>query len=350
MLEILRAHRARYPRMEPRDAVKLLYQRAFGPGHLVADRGDALDALREEIAWVPKDPAAPLFEPIGADLARMHLASPLLPPLSTIAGMFFATAKRPIRGCFQEELDQLVAAWPECAPFVRAYRAQGCPPLSHSEAFRAAYAPAYRVVDAKYERFLEAFRRIDALSGKPRVLVAIDGRCGSGKSSLSRLIRPVYGATVVHMDDFFLTEAQKAAGVEAPIANIDGERLMTALKPLAAGEPFEFRPYDCVAGEFRPPKRVSPARVAVVEGSYCLHPALALPYDLKIFLTVDPETQKARLAVRNPDLYDRFLAEWIPQEEAYFSAYAVQQGCLTLDGRDLDERDACARRGEGADA
>ncbi len=340
MLDILRAHRSRYPLMEPQDAVKLIYQRAFGPGHMVASRESALSRLEEETALVPKDPAAALFEPIGAGLARMRLASPEFPSLPTAAGMFYASTRMPREDCFQNELDALSAAWPEAAAFVASYRAMGCPPVHHSEVFRRAYRPAYRVVLAKLQRLMPVFRAVDALSDRPRVLIAIDGRCGSGKSSLSQLIASVYGAMVLHMDDFFLTEAQKAAGVRAPVANIDGARLMAALRPLAAGEPFEFRPYNCLTGEYLPPRRINPTRVSVVEGSYCLHPEIRLNYDLKLFLSVDPDTQKARLKARNPELYDRFLADWIPQEEAYFKAFGIPGLCLTADGRALSDEEA----------
>jgi uridine kinase len=112
---------------------------------------------------------------------------------------------------------------------------------------------------------------------------------------------------------------------------------MAALTPLSKGEPFEFRPYDCLTGEFLPPRFIRPGRMAIVEGSYCLHPSIRLDYDVKIFLTVDYETQLARIKVRNPDLYDRFVAEWIPNEEKYFKAFGIQQECLTADGRALSE-------------
>lgn len=340
MLETLRAHRARYPLMTPQDAVKLIYQRAFGPGHLIRSREDALDLLREEASRTPKDAAAPLFEAIGGGLVRMHLSSPDFPRLETAAGMFFASASRREGQDFQMELDALVEAWPECAAYVAHYRKMGCPPVSHSEAYRAAYYPAYRVVLAKFQRLIEVFRRIDALlAQKPSVLVAIDGRCGSGKSSLAALIASVYGAMVLHMDDFFQTEAQKAAGEEPAVANIDGARLRSALAPLKEGIPFEIRPYDCLTGEFLPPRRLSPARVRVVEGSYCLHPSIALDYDLKVFMTVDAETQRARIAVRNSTLYDRFVAEWIPNEEAYFRAFRVAESCLRVNGLALGEHD-----------
>jgi uridine kinase len=338
MLEILRALRARYPLMEPQDAVKFLYQRAFGTSHMIESRESALIRLREEMRGIEKDPSIPLFEPLGAGLTRMNLASPEFPELSTAAGMFYASVRMPMNECFERELDELVRLWPECAPFVSAYRANGCPPPGHSEAYRAAYRPAYRVVLSKFQRLITVFRRIDALADRPSILIAIDGRCAAGKSSLSQLIASVYGAMVLHMDDFFQTEAQKAAERSA-VANIDVKRLTTALRPFAAGEPFAFRPYNCLTGEFLSPRQVNPSRVRVVEGSYCLHPAIRLDYDLAIFMTVDPDTQKARLRVRNPELYDRFVAEWVPQEEAYFSAHNVSDGCLIADGRALDERD-----------
>jgi uridine kinase len=276
-------------------------------------------------------------------MARMNLASPEFPRPETAAGMFFASAKMPSRGAFDRELDAIARAWPECQPYVAAYRAKGRPALHHTDAYRAAYHPAYRVVSAKFQRLIEVFRRIDALAENSRLLIAIDGRCGSGKSSLAQLIASVYGAMVVHMDDFFQTERQKAADERAVVANIDGARLMAALNPLSRGEPFEIRPYDCLTDEFLPPRLLRPGRVNVVEGSYCLHPAIRLDYGLKIFLTVDPETQKARLKARNPELYDRFVAEWIPQEEAYFKAYGIEGGCLTVDGRALSEPEDEAR-------
>jgi uridine kinase len=337
MLEIVRAHRARYPLMEPQDAVKLLYQRAFGPGHMIESRECALERLQAELGGVRKDPSIPLFEPLGAGLVRMNLASPAFPRPETAAGLFFASEKMSERDVFRRELDALVRSWPESGPYVASYRAKGCPQPGHSEVYRAAYHPAYRVVSAKFQRLIEVFKRIDEFSDAPHLLIAIDGRCGAGKTSLSRLIASVYGAMVLHMDDFFQTEEQKSAGERAPVANIDGARLMAALKPLSRGEAFEFRSYNCLTGEFLPPRLVRPGRMSVVEGSYCLHPEIRLDYDLRIFLTVDPETQKARLKVRNPELYDRFIEAWIPQEETYFKAYNIAEGCLMVDGRALSE-------------
>ena len=67
-------HFSRYPAMEPRDGVKLVYQSAFGPGHLIRDRDAALAFLRRELEGVlPGE--GPLYEPIGGGYARLHLAA-----------------------------------------------------------------------------------------------------------------------------------------------------------------------------------------------------------------------------------------------------------------------------------
>ena len=45
--DILAEHFERYPLMVPQDAVKLIYQRVFGPGHLIRDPEAALRAIGE---------------------------------------------------------------------------------------------------------------------------------------------------------------------------------------------------------------------------------------------------------------------------------------------------------------
>ena len=55
----LHDHGTRYPRMEPRDAVKLAYQSEFAGGHLIRDRRESLARLKTELAGVRPRPGAP---------------------------------------------------------------------------------------------------------------------------------------------------------------------------------------------------------------------------------------------------------------------------------------------------
>ena len=64
---------------------------------------------------------------------------------------------------------------------------------------------------------------------------------------------------------------------------------------------------------------VLPARpLTVVEGSYSQHPLLAARYDLRIFLTCDPEEQRRRLERREGGHFPAYQSRWIPMEERYF--------------------------------
>lgn len=59
------------------------------------------------------------------------------------------------------------------------------------------------------------------------VLVALDGRCGSGKTTLAaQLARQFPQSITVHTDDFYLPPASRVANWEQiPCANMDLERL-----------------------------------------------------------------------------------------------------------------------------
>ena len=72
---ILIAHARRYPLMQPRDAVKLIYQNEFGGGHLIRDEEACLNYLRREYADLEKDPTAPMYEDIGNGIVRVNLAA-----------------------------------------------------------------------------------------------------------------------------------------------------------------------------------------------------------------------------------------------------------------------------------
>ena len=112
MEHILLTHFARYPKMTPQDAVKLLYQSAFGPGHLIADQGYALRRLEEELAATPAAPGD-LLEDIGGGFARLHLgaAKGQFLPVSDVFQRFLAasTAKNGGKSAFEAGLSLLEA-------------------------------------------------------------------------------------------------------------------------------------------------------------------------------------------------------------------------------------------------
>ena len=154
---ILIAHARRYPLMQPRDAVKLIYQNEFGGGHLIRDEEACLNYLRREYATLEKDPTAPLYEDIGNGIIRVNLAALREEDLEQLGKAFIDSAAKhkgtldsflnklevlqtlTTEGVFAFDLDALNI-------YLSEYEAAGYPAVSHSPEYRQAYKPAYRII------------------------------------------------------------------------------------------------------------------------------------------------------------------------------------------------------------
>ena len=338
MRAVLCGHAARYTALQPQDALKLVYQSEYGAGHLVSRAASALSALRDEYEQIKQsDPIPP--EPIGNGLGRIHLAGLEASGWSLEAlNTLFVHGANTHRGT-PEGLRRRLRVLRECAeeglmPFsaetlgacLADWEAAGRPLVRHSTRYRVAYHPAYRVVPIAFWPLLDAL----AKRRGQRTVLAIDGNSGAGKSSLATLLQAVFGAAVLHMDDFFLPAERKTAErLAEPGGNVDYERVrLELIEPLLAGRAPLYRPYNCQTGSLQAPVQCPDAWLTVVEGVYSLHPALAGAYDLRAFLRLTGPKQEARLLARSgPHLYKRFVGEWLPMERLYFEAFAVAEDC-----------------------
>lgn len=159
MKSILLAHARNYPLMEPADAVKLLYQSEFGGGHLIQDKTACLDYLFREYDTVCQRQDAPLFEDIGNNMVRVNLdaldAHGIRIPELGDAFIRSAALCTGTMVSFREKLHLLTELTetgqmpfsPDALKnYLREYETIGFPPVSHSDTYRRAYHPAYRVV------------------------------------------------------------------------------------------------------------------------------------------------------------------------------------------------------------
>lgn len=176
----------------------------------------------------------------------------------------------------------------------------------------------------------EVLRRIDGLlhSGERRI-IAIDGRCASGKTTLAEALGRHYGCNVIHMDHFFLRPEQRTQErLSTPGENVDHERFLEqVLLPLRQGKNLSYRPFNCSRQALSDPVELLPGALTIVEGSYSCHRELWEHYDLRMLLTVNPEEQMRRLIARNGAYAQVFREKWIPLEEAYFREYDLQRRC-----------------------
>lgn len=164
---------------------------------------------------------------------------------------------------------------------------------------------------------------------KERVLLAIDGRCASGKTTLASRLQTRLACEVIHMDSFFLRPEQRTAErYKRPGGNVDYERLQKeVLIPLKAGIPFSYRPFVCSTQQLGEPVAVGEHKIVILEGSYSCHPLLWDEADFHVFLTVEKAEQLVRLKQRDESKFKAFQEKWIPLEEAYFSFYDIEKRC-----------------------
>ena len=337
-LDIAGEHWARYPLMEPQDFAKLAYQSEYGPAHLVQSPDKVLASLLAERKEAGAGPLPP--EPIGNGLCRFHITQALstLWELPLIGRMFQRTmALTEGTGAgLADRLEQLAGLpVPGLGDYLEGWRREGCPPVHHSEAFRSAYSPHYRVLRMDYARFLPALVPLEKLARDTKArqerpaAAAVDGRCGSGKTGFSAVTDVLAcRVKILHMDDYYLPWEQRAGNwMEIPAGNMDLERFRNeALLPALSAAPKKQAVELYHEGELLERREiVVPEPLTIVEGTYSQHPSLAKYYDFKIFLTCGRDEQTRRLQVREGDYFPTFDRVWRTLEERYFSACGTEE-------------------------
>ena len=158
-------------------------------------------------------------------------------------------------------------------------------------------------------------------------IVAIDGRCASGKTTLAKKLSQMLDCEVVHTDDFYLQPHQRTSErYNEPGGNLDRERLLSeVIITLKQSGRAVYRPFVCSSMSFGEKICLSGKAVYIIEGSYSCHPELRNYYDLTVFVTTDRETQLERIRNRNgEERLPDFKEKWIPFEEKYFATFEVE--------------------------
>ena len=171
---------------------------------------------------------------------------------------------------------------------------------------------------------------IDAIRARQEdgraLVVAIDGRAGSGKTTLAAALAETLDAAVIAMDDFFLPPELRTDMRRAEAGgNVHYERFAAEVLPhLADPAAFTYRAFDCSTFGYEP-RYVPESAIRIVEGSYSRHPFYGDYADFTIFCDVSHDEQRRRIEQRNGENAAAFFDLWIPQEERYFAAFEIEK-------------------------
>ncbi len=177
---------------------------------------------------------------------------------------------------------------------------------------------------------------IDAsLRGRRTPLVlALDGRSGTGKSTIARALAKARNAAVVPLDDFFDASVPGAqwdawSPAERLQRVFDWTRVRNeALVPLRAGQPGRWRRFDFAAGPradgsysmLTDSVECAPMPLVILEGAYSASKPLADLVDFTILVEASTEERASRLRAReSAEFLAAWHARWDAVEELYES-------------------------------
>ncbi len=158
------------------------------------------------------------------------------------------------------------------------------------------------------------------------IIIAIDGRAASGKTTLTKRFEKD-GITVIHTDDFYRAKNEKG---ELEISEFDGNfdfnRFKREVVDNLTQKSFSYGVFDCREQKIVKTVSVALPKCIIIEGTYSHNPNLGDYADLKVFFNIEENTQKERIIKRNGEsAYENFKKLWIQAEERYFNHYGIKQ-------------------------
>ncbi len=168
---------------------------------------------------------------------------------------------------------------------------------------------------------------LDNLELNSKDVIAIDGPCGSGKTTLANQIKERFDVDIIHMDDFFLPmDLRTPDRLKECGGNVHYERFFhEVISGIRSNTSFSYGQFSCKTMKIENMLHISNIKPIIIEGSYSLRPDFASIYTKRIYLTIDSNLQLQRLLNRvGPERLNDFENLWIPKEQAYFQHYNIK--------------------------
>ena len=330
----------KYPFIETMDIYKMLYQSVYLTGHLVNNKLDKVkEYLVNESNVLAKYENQLLYEYISNDVIRINL-QPYLKffNLESLYDKFVKSSDLRYINKVNKSLNELSsiicdASFVENKVLSKLTSMQSVRNIlpRHSNIYNKYYEPHYRVcstdyldLDMRTVKLLTYLSNLNKGDNKIKI-IACEGRCTSGKSTITQAILNnkynIYSdMSVIHADDFFPNKAKNPNQTRLDFALLG--KLLLKIRSSKIGDVISYKAFDCFKGEYYE-KTIEVKNVILVEGVYSYDDCLRSYYDGLVFFVVDKKTQMDRLVNRcsNLDLLNKFKNIWIPREEDYYNSY-----------------------------
>ena len=315
MQNYINYHLKKYNEMTTQDIVKLLYQNHFGPGHFIKDLETVKKYYFEELKQEYEN-SENLYEHIGNNFVRVNIF-PYQKYYNNddIINMFYKSS------FFEINDSNIINNFKDCLKsipndgFLDKYNYTN---VHHTLKYNQLYKPHYRVINSSFltidmkvkqlQNYINSFNNF--------TIFALEGKCASGKTTISNLLKDV---TIIDVDDFFLKKELKTkARLDEIGGNIDYELYEECVKKIKPNSTITYKIFDCQSQEYKE-KTIEIKNNVLLVGVYSYHPRIRKYVDKLCYLIVNNNDQLNRLRERK--MFDRFINEWVPLENIYFNSY-----------------------------
>lgn len=308
-----------YPKATLQDYIKLIFQSEFAGGHMIKSRDFALQYLTDELSSI-EGKNVDLYEYISPSIVRINLEAYKYHQLDTtkLINLFIDSANLNYPNITinskVETLQKLIKNMQIIIndyldTFLNDFKLNP-QPVHHSKQYREYYNPHYRVINSSLLplefKVLKLQNYLDSLPKDKLTIIALEGRCASGKTTITNLLKNV---TIIHADDFF-----------SKTDVLDFKSLESLLSKLELNKQIEYTTYNCMNDTYTKKTILKTSNVVIVEGVYSYHQKIRKHFDKLIYIEADKTKQLERLKIRstNTQLLDKFINIWIPREEEYY--------------------------------
>lgn len=297
---IIKWHKDKYPLLNNEDLYLLIYESIFATNYLCNSDTNIYQDLYEEISSNLVRVNINTYNKYNLRIDDLHKWHD-----ETIKNNKGSLQK------FYEKLNKYNLPLPKTCNF------------DHSEDYKENYFPNYVIIDKKFIndelKYIQAYHFLSNLNSG---IIALEGKCGAGKTTLSNKIAQQLNITIINIDDFFLPPHKKTPiRLNEVGGNIDYESIKDLLNKIKTKEEIKYLRYDCTNIEYKLTTKEKNSLI-LLEGVYSYHPYFNSFIDYLMFLDIDEHTQYERLKIRNN--FQRFIDEWIPLENKYFDTLNIK--------------------------
>lgn len=187
----------------------------------------------------------------------------------------------------------------------------------------------------KIDNFNQLLINLDLIENRP-LLIGIDGRPCSGKSTLADLLIEELHAEGLFLDDFFIPQTQWPNPINPafPFPYFRYQEFLEGVLKLAEGKLLEYQPYNWNTNSLDKVRIIDPTKnIVIVEGVSVLCEQLESSFYKKILVVSDENNELEAICQRENNNINIWNELYIPSVDIYWRTNPWERADILFAGR-----------------